>query len=90
MGSTAGVIIADVVLGLKWKPLRILDDYSLKLIRARERRITYVYEIVKMLAPQEPSSDFPRGEFEEYDLGQNGSEQGPLLAIAHIFRAKGL
>ncbi|MBI5546440.1 MAG: hypothetical protein HY901_21365, partial [Deltaproteobacteria bacterium] len=54
------------------EPLRVLDDYALKLIRARQRRITYVYEIVKMLAPSEPSRDFPRGEFEEYDLGSNG------------------
>jgi acetyl/propionyl-CoA carboxylase alpha subunit/acetyl-CoA carboxylase carboxyltransferase component len=54
------------------EPLRALDDYGLKLIRARQRHLTYVYEIVKMLAPMEASPDFPRGEFEEYDLGSNG------------------
>ncbi|MGI5862005.1 MAG: carboxyl transferase domain-containing protein [Myxococcales bacterium] len=54
------------------EPLRALDDYSLKLVRARQRGTTYVYEIVKMLAPAEASAGFPAGEFEEYDLGSNG------------------
>lgn len=62
------------------QPLRPLDDYALKLIRARQRRITYPYEIVKMLAPAEPSGDFPRGEFEEYDLGTNG-DSAKLVSV---------
>jgi acetyl/propionyl-CoA carboxylase alpha subunit/acetyl-CoA carboxylase carboxyltransferase component len=56
------------------EPLRALDDYALKLVRARQRRITYVYEIVKMLAPAEASPTFPAGDFEEYDLPEGGSE----------------
>ncbi len=54
--------------------LRGLDDYNLKLIRARQKRLTYVYEIVKMLAPAEASADFPGGEFEEFDLSGEGDK----------------
>jgi len=45
------------------EPLHALDDYALKLVRARQRQTTYVYEIVKMLAPAEPSAGFPAGAF---------------------------
>jgi acetyl-CoA carboxylase carboxyltransferase component/biotin carboxyl carrier protein len=54
------------------QPLRVLDDYALKLVRARQRHTTYVYEIVKMLAPAEPTADFPAGSFEELDLDASG------------------
>nr|WP_320131210.1 carboxyl transferase domain-containing protein [uncultured Holophaga sp.] len=50
------------------EPLRALDDYTLKLVRARQRRVPYVYEIVKMLSPVEATPELPRGEFEEFDL----------------------
>jgi acetyl-CoA carboxylase carboxyltransferase component len=57
------------------EPLRALDDYNLKLILARQKRLTYVYEIVKMLAPAEATPDFPSGEFEEFDLGTDGGKE---------------
>jgi len=62
------------------EPLRALDDYTLQLVRARQRRIAYVYEIVKMLAPPEPTADFPAGDFEEYDLGA-GADAGRLVSV---------
>jgi acetyl/propionyl-CoA carboxylase alpha subunit/acetyl-CoA carboxylase carboxyltransferase component len=54
------------------EPLRVLDDYALKVVRARQRKASYVYEVVKMLAPAEPAAGFPAGTFEEHDLGHNG------------------
>ncbi len=62
------------------EPLRTMDDYALKVIRARQRRMTYAYEIIKMLTPAEPSGDFPRGEFEEYDLSPD-HESNRLVSV---------
>ncbi|MBN1960593.1 MAG: ATP-grasp domain-containing protein [Deltaproteobacteria bacterium] len=63
------------------QPLRVLDDYSLRVVRARQRRLTYAYEIVKMLAPDEATIDLPAGKFEEFDLGDNG-DQHHLISVA--------
>ncbi|MDI7267758.1 MAG: carboxyl transferase domain-containing protein, partial [Myxococcota bacterium] len=52
------------------EPLPIMDDYALSVVRARHLGLTYVYEIVRMLAPPEPLPDFPAGSFEEYDLAR--------------------
>ena len=57
------------------EPLRALDDYTLKLVRARQRRVPYVYEIVKMIAPAEASAKFAAGEFEEYDLDPENNDR---------------
>ncbi|HEY3355540.1 MAG TPA: carboxyl transferase domain-containing protein [Polyangia bacterium] len=65
----------------KNEPLRVLDDYKLKVVRARQRGLTYVYETVKMLAPPEPTGDFPAGEFVEHDLGSNGDSHA-LVPVA--------
>ncbi len=62
------------------EPLRVLDDYSLKLIRARQRGLTYAYEIVRMLTPTEAREDFPTGRFEEFDLGENGQKDA-LISV---------
>jgi acetyl-CoA carboxylase carboxyltransferase component len=62
------------------EPMRVLDDYALKLIRARQRGITYAYEIVRMLTPPETNEEFPAGRFEEYDLGDNG-HRDTLLSV---------
>jgi len=57
------------------EPLRALDDYTLKLVRARQRRVPYVYEIVKMIAPAEASAKFPAGEFEEFELDPENNDR---------------
>ena len=52
------------------KPLRTLSEYEQKVVRLRQRGLTYPYEIVKMLTPpkDDAHADFPPGEFREYDL----------------------
>jgi acetyl/propionyl-CoA carboxylase alpha subunit/acetyl-CoA carboxylase carboxyltransferase component len=62
------------------EPLRVLDDYSLKLIRARQRGLTYAYEIVRMLTPAEAREDFPAGRFEEFDFGED-SRTDALISV---------
>jgi acetyl/propionyl-CoA carboxylase alpha subunit/acetyl-CoA carboxylase carboxyltransferase component len=55
-------------------PIRTLSDYDQKVVRMRQRGLTYPYEIVRMLtAPQaRPDGDLPPGEFTELDLDADG------------------
>jgi acetyl/propionyl-CoA carboxylase alpha subunit/acetyl-CoA carboxylase carboxyltransferase component len=55
-------------------PIRTLSDYDQKVVRMRQRGLTYPYEIVRMLtAPQaRPDGDLPPGEFTELDLDAGG------------------
>jgi acetyl/propionyl-CoA carboxylase alpha subunit/acetyl-CoA carboxylase carboxyltransferase component len=52
------------------KPLRTLSEYEQKVVRLRQRGLTYPYEILRMLTPPRDGShaDFPAGEFQEWDL----------------------
>jgi len=67
-------------------PLHPAQDYERKVVAARGRQVAYPYEIIRMLAGQEPnvasgvSEDgdeaadqrIPRGQFVEYDLADDG------------------
>jgi acetyl/propionyl-CoA carboxylase alpha subunit/acetyl-CoA carboxylase carboxyltransferase component len=54
----------------KTTPLELYDDYTGKIVRARQRKIVYPYEFIKMItvAGVPMYEGFPRGEFEEYDI----------------------
>ena len=56
------------------QPLKPLSEYTQKVVRMRQRGITYPYEIVKMLTPGPDSAGtgFPRGDFVEHDLNSEG------------------
>jgi acetyl/propionyl-CoA carboxylase alpha subunit/acetyl-CoA carboxylase carboxyltransferase component len=52
-------------------PMRPRTAYENNVVRLRQRGMTHPYEIISMLTPGEDSdvqSDFPPGEFQEYDL----------------------
>lgn len=53
-------------------PLRTLSEYEQKVVRLRQRGLTYPYEIVRMLTPpkDDAHADFPAGTFEEWDLDE--------------------
>ncbi len=52
------------------EPMKPLSAYDLKVVKMRQRGLTYPYEIVKMLTTSASDSrtDFPPGEFIEHDL----------------------
>ena len=56
------------------RPLRTLSEYEQKVVRLRQRGLTYPYEIVKMLTPPKDGAhaDFPAGDWQEWDLDENG------------------
>jgi acetyl-CoA carboxylase carboxyltransferase component/biotin carboxyl carrier protein len=54
------------------QPLRELDAYAQKVIRARRRGAVYPYELVPMLQ-RNPDRGGPLGRFTEYDLGPDGA-----------------
>ncbi|MBV8050249.1 MAG: ATP-grasp domain-containing protein, partial [Acidobacteriaceae bacterium] len=51
-----------------------LGEYEQKVVRMRQRGLTYPYEIIKMITPRsgESNSEFPPGEFVEHDLNADG------------------
>ncbi len=53
-------------------PLRTLSEYEQKVVRLRQRGLTYPYEIVRMLTPPRDAAhaDFPAGTFAEWDLDE--------------------
>jgi acetyl/propionyl-CoA carboxylase alpha subunit/acetyl-CoA carboxylase carboxyltransferase component len=57
--------LADKLLALK-----PLSEYDQKVVRVRQRGLVYPYEIIKMIAParEDARSEFPPGDFLEYDL----------------------
>jgi acetyl-CoA carboxylase carboxyltransferase component len=59
---------ADKLLALK-----SLSEYDQKVVRVRQRGMVYPYEIIKMLTPghEDARSEFPPGDFVEYDLDAN-------------------
>ncbi len=54
------------------EPLRELDAYAQKVIRARRRGAVYPYELVPMLV-RNPDRDGDAGTFTEYDLDEDGA-----------------
>ncbi len=57
------------------KPLRTLSEYEQKVVRLRQRGLTYPYEILRMLTPpkDDAHADFPPGDFVEHDLDEAGA-----------------
>ncbi|MDX9734026.1 MAG: biotin carboxylase N-terminal domain-containing protein [Thermoanaerobaculia bacterium] len=57
------------------KPLRTLSEYEQKVVRLRQRGLTYPYEILRMLTPpkDDAHADFPPGDFVEHDLDEEGA-----------------
>ena len=61
-------------------PMRPRSAYEQNVVRLRQRGLTHPYEIIGMVTPGEDSdvqSDFPRGEFQEYDL-DDGNQLVPV------------
>jgi acetyl/propionyl-CoA carboxylase alpha subunit/acetyl-CoA carboxylase carboxyltransferase component len=56
------------------EPLQPLSEYDQKVVRMRQRGLAYPYEVIRMLAPGRgvSESEFPPGEFIEYDLDAAG------------------
>jgi acetyl/propionyl-CoA carboxylase alpha subunit/acetyl-CoA carboxylase carboxyltransferase component len=56
----------------KLQALKPMNEYEQKVIRMRRRGLIYPYEIARKLTPaiEETRSEFPAGEFTEYDLNQ--------------------
>jgi len=52
------------------EPIRTLSDYDQKVVRMRQRGLTYPYEIVRMLTARQARTDgdLPPGVFTELDL----------------------
>jgi acetyl-CoA carboxylase carboxyltransferase component len=60
-------------------PVEPLDEYGLRVLRARRRGDVYPYELVRLLTPPAgAASDFPTGEFTEHDLNSSGT----LVAVS--------
>ncbi len=56
------------------EPIRPLTEYAQKVVRMRQRGLTYPYELIRMLTPSGDSTqaDLPPGDFVEHDLGPDG------------------
>jgi acetyl-CoA carboxylase carboxyltransferase component len=56
------------------EPIPPLSEYEQKVIRLAQRGLTYPYELVRMLTPPSGGArtEFPPGEFTEYDLDEAG------------------
>ncbi|MFO7692639.1 MAG: carboxyl transferase domain-containing protein [Vicinamibacterales bacterium] len=57
------------------EPLRTLSDYDQRVVRMRQRGLTYPYEIVRMMTPGHsgPGSEISAGSFVELELDEAGS-----------------
>jgi acetyl-CoA carboxylase carboxyltransferase component/biotin carboxyl carrier protein len=58
----------------KQLPIKPLTEYDQKVLRMRQRGMTYPYEIIEMLtpAPADTRAEFPPGDFVEHDLTAEG------------------
>jgi acetyl/propionyl-CoA carboxylase alpha subunit/acetyl-CoA carboxylase carboxyltransferase component len=58
----------------KMFPLKPLTEYDQKVVRMRQRGMTYPYEIIELLtpAPEDTRAEFPPGDFVEHDLNAEG------------------
>ena len=57
------------------RPVQPLTEYEAKVVRMRQRGLTYPYEVVRLLTPESARSDadLPPGEFIEHDLDARGA-----------------
>ena len=57
-------------------PMKPLSVYAQKVVRLRQRGLTYPYELVQMLAPsgQNLQGNLPEGRFDEHDLDPSTSQ----------------
>jgi len=70
MSRAAGTGLTVTVTPSPQRPLRPLDAYGQKVIRARRRGTVYPYELIPLLVRSSESSG--GGDFREYDLGDAG------------------
>jgi acetyl/propionyl-CoA carboxylase alpha subunit/acetyl-CoA carboxylase carboxyltransferase component len=63
----------------RMQPIKPLTEYDQKIVRMRQRGMTYPYEIIEMLTPepQDTRAEFPTGDFSEFDL----SAEGQLIPV---------
>jgi acetyl/propionyl-CoA carboxylase alpha subunit/acetyl-CoA carboxylase carboxyltransferase component len=55
------------------EPIEPLDDYRLRVLQTQRRGGVYPFELIRLLTPPEgAASDFPAGDFKEYDLDGEG------------------
>ncbi|HTI21265.1 MAG TPA: carboxyl transferase domain-containing protein [Kutzneria sp.] len=71
------------------EPIEPLDDYGVRALRARRHGNVYPYELIRMLTPPRSTvSDFPTGDFVEYDLDEAGrfapAQRGPGRNTANL------
>ncbi|MGW4065130.1 ATP-binding protein [Amycolatopsis sp. NPDC004747] len=72
----AGVVVRETA--PSDEPIEPLGEYELKALRTERRGDVYPYELIRLLTPPAgAASDFPAGEFTEYDLDAAG-EYGPV------------
>jgi len=62
------------------EPMRPLDAYTLKAVRARQRQTTYAYEILHLLLPDGEGDGLYPGSFTEFDFPDETME-GPLAPV---------
>ena len=57
------------------EPLQTMSDYDQKVVRMRQRGLTYPYEIIRMMTPEHSGAagDIPPGSFVELDLDAAGA-----------------
>jgi acetyl/propionyl-CoA carboxylase alpha subunit/acetyl-CoA carboxylase carboxyltransferase component len=57
----------------KLQPMKPLSAYDQKVVKMRQRGLTYPYEIIKMLTPatDDARGELPPGQFTEHDLDDN-------------------
>ncbi len=62
------------------RPMEPLSQYEQSVVRLRQRDMLHPYELLALLAPDsgDVQSDFPPGDFTEYDLGEDGSSIVPV------------
>ncbi len=64
------------------EPLRPLDEGTRRIISARRRGTLHPAEIVKLLAPAQPTAGQPAGEFTEHELTESGRLEPVIRAPA--------
>ena len=67
----------------KTEALQLYDNYTGKIVRARQRNMVYPYEFLKMItvAGVPMYEGFPRGEFEEYDIRISANGKHRLVSV---------
>jgi acetyl/propionyl-CoA carboxylase alpha subunit/acetyl-CoA carboxylase carboxyltransferase component len=70
--NTSGKGLTIRFIPIPEKPIGVLTEYEQKVVRLKQRGLLYPYELIKMIVPrQDEKSDFPTGEFIEYDLNES-------------------